>query len=63
MVRSFIDPELAATLNGYDNPPPQILPQRSRLKDWRHIATRCDRLAENVLSALALLPAACFWIN
>jgi transposase len=34
-----------------------------RMKDWRRIATRYDRLAENVLSALALVAIVCFWIN
>ena len=34
-----------------------------RLKDWRRIATRYDRLAENFLSALALVATVCFWIN
>ena len=32
-----------------------------RLKDWRRIATRYDRLARNYLSALALVAAVCFW--
>jgi transposase len=32
-----------------------------RLKDWRRIATRYDRLARNFLSALALVATACFW--
>jgi transposase len=32
-----------------------------RLKDWRRIATRYDRLARNYLSALALAAAICFW--
>ncbi len=32
-----------------------------RLKDWRRIATRYDRLARNYLSALALAAVACFW--
>ena len=34
-----------------------------RLKDWRRIATRYDRLAENFLSALALVAAVCFWAS
>lgn len=34
-----------------------------RLKDWRRIATRYDKLARNFLSA-ALIAAVCsFWIN
>lgn len=32
-----------------------------RLKDWRRIATRYDRLAENYLSALALVAVVSFW--
>ena len=32
-----------------------------RLKDWRRIATRYDRLAENFLSAIALVATICFW--
>jgi Transposase DDE domain len=32
-----------------------------RIKDWRRIATRYDRLAGNYLSALALVAIACFW--
>ena len=32
-----------------------------RLKDWRGIATRYDRLARNYLSALALVAAISFW--
>jgi transposase len=34
-----------------------------RLKDFRRIATRYDRLAENFLSALALVATICFWIS
>jgi transposase len=34
-----------------------------RLKDFRRIATRYDRLATNYLSALALVAVVCFWIN
>ena len=34
-----------------------------RLKDFRRIATRYDRLARNYLSALALVSTVCFWIN
>ena len=33
-----------------------------RLKDWRRIATRYDRLAENFVAALALVATICFWI-
>ena len=33
-----------------------------RMKDWRRIATRYDRLARNVLSAIALVATACFWL-
>ena len=33
------------------------------LKDFRRIATRYDRLAENFLSALALVATICFWIS
>jgi transposase len=32
-----------------------------RLKDWRRIATRYDRLADNFLSAIALVATICFW--
>ena len=32
-----------------------------RMKDWRRIATRYDRLARNYLSVLALVAIACFW--
>ncbi len=32
-----------------------------RLKDWRRVATRYDRLAENYLSAIALVVTVCFW--
>lgn len=32
-----------------------------RLKDWRRIATRYDRLARNYLSALALVATVSFW--
>ena len=34
-----------------------------RLKDWRRIATRYDRLARNFLSAIALVATACFWLT
>jgi transposase len=34
-----------------------------RMKDWRRIATRYDRLARNFLSAIALVAIACFWIS
>jgi transposase len=34
-----------------------------RLKDWRRIATRYDRLARNYLSALALVATICFWVS
>ncbi len=34
-----------------------------RLKDWRRIATRYDRLARNYLSAVALVATVCFWAN
>jgi transposase len=34
-----------------------------RMKDWRRIATRYDRLARNFLSAIALVTTACFWLN
>jgi transposase len=33
-----------------------------RLKDWRRIASRYDRLAENFVAALALVATICFWI-
>lgn len=34
-----------------------------RLKNWRRIATRYDRLARNFLSGLALVAAAAEWTN
>jgi transposase len=34
-----------------------------RLKDFRGIATRYDKLARNFLAALCLVAALCFWIN
>ncbi len=34
-----------------------------RLKDYRRIATRCDKLAQNFLAALCLVAALCYWIN
>jgi transposase len=34
-----------------------------RMKDWRRMATRYDRLARNYLSALALVAVVCFWSN
>jgi transposase len=34
-----------------------------RMKDWRRIATRYDRLARNFLSAIALVATACFWLT
>jgi transposase len=33
-----------------------------RMKDWRRIATRYDRLARNFLAALAIVAIACFWL-
>jgi transposase len=34
-----------------------------RLKDWRRIATRYDKLARNFLSAAYLAATLSFWIN
>ena len=34
-----------------------------RMKDWRRIATRYDRLARNFLSAIALVATFCFWLT
>ena len=34
-----------------------------RMKDWRSIAARSDRLARNLLSAVALVAAICFWLT
>ena len=34
-----------------------------RLKDWRRIATRYDKLARNFLAALCLASLFCFWIK
>jgi len=33
-----------------------------RLKDWRRIATRYDKLAENYLSALCLVATVAYWL-
>lgn len=33
-----------------------------RLKDWRRIATRYDRLARNFLAAVALAATIIFWL-
>ena len=33
-----------------------------RLKDWRRIATRYDKLARNFLSAVALATLIAFWV-
>jgi len=33
-----------------------------RLKDFRRIATRYDRLAVNYLAALCLAAAVCYWL-
>jgi transposase len=32
-----------------------------RMKDWRRIATRYDRLGDNYLAAVALVATVCFW--
>jgi transposase len=34
----------------------------SRLKDFRRIATRYDKLARNDLSAVQLVSAVCYWL-
>ena len=34
----------------------------SRLKDFRRIATRYDRLAQNFLAALCLVATICYWL-
>jgi transposase len=34
-----------------------------RLKDFRGVATRYDKLARNFLAAVCLVAALCFWIN
>ena len=34
----------------------------SRLKDFRRIATRYDRLAQNFLAAVCLAAALCYWL-
>ena len=34
-----------------------------RLKDFRAIATRYDKLARNFMAGLALVVAICYWIN
>lgn len=33
-----------------------------RLKDWRRVATRYDKLARNFFAALCLVSPLCFWI-
>jgi transposase len=33
-----------------------------RLKDWRRIATRYDKLAQNFMSALCLVATLAYWI-
>ena len=33
-----------------------------RLKDWRRLATRYDRLKRNFEAAVALAPLLCFWL-
>jgi transposase len=32
-----------------------------RMKDWRRIATRYDRLGDNYVAAVALVATVCFW--
>jgi transposase len=34
-----------------------------RLKDWRRIATRYDKLARNFLSAAYLVAVLAYWVN
>jgi transposase len=34
-----------------------------RLKDWRRIATRCDKLAANYLSDTLIAASICCWCN
>jgi transposase len=34
-----------------------------RLKDWRRLATRYDKLADNFLSTAAIAAAVTYWIN
>jgi transposase len=34
----------------------------SRLKDWRRIATRYDKLAINFLAAVTIAATVCYWI-
>lgn len=34
----------------------------SRLKDFRRIATRYDKLAQNFLSAVTLVSVVCYWL-
>jgi transposase len=34
----------------------------ARLKDFRRIATRCDRLAQNCLAAVCLAATLCYWL-
>lgn len=34
-----------------------------RLKDYRRIATRYDKLAQNFLASLCLAAVLCYWIN
>ena len=34
----------------------------ARLKDWRRIATRCDRCAHTFMSAITIAATFCFWL-
>ena len=34
-----------------------------RLKDFRAIATRYDKTAQNLLAGLCLVTALCYWVN
>ncbi len=34
----------------------------AKLKDWRHIATRCDRCAHTFFSAICIAATVIFWL-
>ena len=41
---------------------PNIPPKSNRLKDYRRIATRSDRLAQNFLAAVCLAATVSYWL-
>ena len=34
----------------------------ARIKDWRRVATRCDRCAHTFLSAISIAATVCYWL-